>query len=257
LGCPNHRIAADGLFLRDVGELRVRRRLPEGFQPDIAHEVDWAVSRKPVDYQSAVTIMETRATAIARGEASELIWLLEHPALYTAGTSAKDEDLLHGNRFPVFQTGRGGQYTYHGPGQRVVYAMLDIKRRTGGDVRKFVALLEWWLISVLAEFGIHGETRDDRVGVWVPTPDRGEMTEAKIAAIGIRVRKWVSFHGLSLNVSPDLEHFDGIVPCGISEHGVTSLADLGQTASLDGVDDVLRQVFETAIGRTKSSSPPV
>ncbi|MEM7747666.1 MAG: lipoyl(octanoyl) transferase LipB [Pseudomonadota bacterium] len=233
-----------------------RRQLPEGFRPDSKNEVQWAVSQQPVDYQSAVAAMEARVAAIARGEASELIWLLEHPALYTAGTSAKEEDLLHANRFPVFRTGRGGQYTYHGPGQRVVYAMLDIKRRTGGDVRKFVALLEWWLISVLAEFGIHGETRDDRVGVWVPTRDHGEMTEAKIAAIGIRVRKWVSFHGLSLNVSPDLEHFDGIVPCGISDHGVTSLADLGRTSSLERVDDVLRQVFDMSIGLTKSSTPP-
>ena len=224
---------------------------------DAEHVVQWAVSHRPVDYDAAVAAMEGRVAAIARDEASELIWLLEHPSLYTAGTSAKQEDLLHTNRFPVYWTGRGGQFTYHGPGQRVVYVMLDIRRRTGGDVRRFVKLLESWLIGTLAEFGVNGETRADRVGVWVPMDKGSGSSEAKIAAIGIRVRKWVSFHGLSVNVTPELDHFDGIVPCGISEYGVTSLADLGVEASLDTVDDVLRRVFEQSIGQIVECEPPV
>ena len=216
--------------------------------------VQWAVSSELVDYDTALAAMETRAGAIANNSASELVWLLEHPPLYTAGTSAKQEDLLQTDRFPVYWTGRGGQFTYHGPGQRVVYVMLDIKRRTDGDVRRFVKLLESWVIGALAEFGVHGETRADRVGVWVPMDERSPASEAKIAAIGIRVRKWVSFHGLSLNVAPQLDHFDGIVPCGISEHGVTSLTDLGVQAPMAEVDATLPLTLWSAFDRMKNGA---
>jgi lipoyl(octanoyl) transferase len=187
--------------------------------------------------------MEAEVLAIAEGAAPERVWLLEHPPLYTAGTSAKESDLVDASRFPVFKTGRGGQYTYHGPGQRVAYVMLDLKKR-GSDVRAFVAMLEEWIIATLAEFGVEGERREDRVGVWV----RRGSGEAKIAAIGIRVRRWVTYHGISLNVSPDLSHFDGIVPCGVREHGVTSLADLGIPASMDDVDAALARRFEIIFG---------
>lgn len=210
--------------------------------------IDWAVSGpEPIDYADALAFMEARVAAIAAGTAPELVWLLEHPPLYTAGTSTRWEDLLDPGRFPVYRTGRGGQLTYHGPGQRVVYAMLDIRRRTG-DVRAFVSALESWVIETLAEFGIRGETRNGRVGVWVPRPERGPDAEDKIAAIGIRVRRWISFHGLSLNVSPDLTHFTGIVPCGVREHGVTSLADLGRSHSMNEVDAALARVFQRKIG---------
>ena len=209
--------------------------------------VQWAVSKEPVDYLEAVRAMEARVDDIGGGRASELIWLLEHPAIYTAGTSARDDDLLAPQRFPVYRTGRGGQLTYHGPGQRVVYVMLDVKKRTG-DVRKFVGLLEQWLITTLAQFGVIGETRTDRVGVWTLRPELGPMVEDKIAAVGIRIRRWVSFHGLSLNISPDLEHFSGIVPCGVSEHGVTSLADLGIDVTMQEVDAALAQTFEDLVG---------
>ena len=197
--------------------------------------------------------MEARAEAIAAGKAAECIWLLEHPPLYTAGTSAKAKDLLQPDRFPVHATGRGGQYTYHGPGQRVVYVMLDVKRHAGrlssdgestGDVRKFVSLLEGWLIDTLSEFGLRGETRPDRVGVWVRRPDKAEGREDKIAAIGIRLKRWISLHGMSLNVEPDLTHFDGIVPCGITQHGVTSLVDLGLPVTMADADVALRKTFE-------------
>ena len=197
--------------------------------------------------------MEARAEAIAAGKAAECIWLLEHPPLYTAGTSAKAKDLLQPDRFPVHATGRGGQYTYHGPGQRVVYVMLDVKRHAGrlssdgestGDVRKFVSLLEGWLIDTLSEFGLRGETRPDRVGVWVRRPDKTEGREDKIAAIGIRLKRWISLHGMSLNVEPDLTHFDGIVPCGITQHGVTSLVDLGLPVTMADADVALRKTFE-------------
>lgn len=197
--------------------------------------------------------MEARAEAIAAGKAAECIWLLEHPPLYTAGTSAKAKDLLQPDRFPVHATGRGGQYTYHGPGQRVVYVMLDVKRHAGrlssdgestGDVRKFVSLLEGWLIDTLVEFGLRGETRPDRVGVWVRRPDKAEGREDKIAAIGIRLKRWISLHGMSLNVEPDLTHFDGIVPCGITQHGVTSLVDLGLPVTMADADVALRKTFE-------------
>lgn len=197
--------------------------------------------------------MEERVAAIAEGRAAELVWLLEHPPLYTAGTSANAADLVDPGRFPVFQTGRGGQHTYHGPGQRVAYVMLDLHRRHP-DLRRFVAALEAWLIDALAAFNVRGERREDRVGVWVRRPDRpappGETAEDKVAAIGIRVRRWVTFHGVSLNVEPDLSHFAGIVPCGVTRHGVTSLVDLGLPVTMPEVDMVLRRSFETIFGPT-------
>src|SRR5216683_6399978 len=196
----------------------------------------WRIEATPVAYENALAVMEARAAAIAAGEACELVWLIEHPALYTAGTSARPEHLVE-PRFPVFAAGRGGQFTYHGPGQRVAYAMLDLRRR-GGDVRRFVADLEEWLIRTLAAFNIRGERREDRIGVWVRRRDKGEGCEDKIAAIGIRIRRWVTLHGISLNVDPDLAHFSGIVPCGVADqrYGVTSLHDLGQLVSLPEVD---------------------
>jgi lipoyl(octanoyl) transferase len=208
-----------------------------------AGPVAWEVTPGLVPYEVALARMEAEVERIAAGEALERIWLLEHPPLYTAGTSAKPEDLVEPDRFPVFKAGRGGQYTYHGPGQRVAYVMLDLKRR-GADVRAFVAGLEDWIIAALAEFNVVGERREDRVGVWVARGSR----EDKIAAIGIRVRRWVSFHGISLNVDPDLAHFTGIVPCGVAEHGVTSLADLGIEASMQDVDRELRVAFRTVFG---------
>lgn len=217
--------------------------------------VDWAVSDHPVPYAAAVTFMEQRAGLIADGRAPELIWLLEHPPLYTAGTSAKPQDLLAPDRFPVHQTGRGGQFTYHGPGQRIAYVMLDVKTR-GRDVRGLVTLLESWIIDTLATFNVRGEVRPDRVGVWVARPERGLGAEDKIAAIGLRLRRWVSFHGLSLNVEPDLEHFSGIVPCGVSRHGVTSLADLGLVLSMADVDMALCATFERIGGKIQRIAPP-
>ena len=211
---------------------------PDGPLPPIS----WAVSRGLVDYRSAEQAMEERVARIRAGEAAEMIWLLEHPPLYTAGTSARDEDLMAPDRFPVYRTGRGGQFTYHGPGQRVVYVMLDLKLR-GNDVRAFVQRLEQWVITSLAKLDVEGAVRQDRIGVWVPRPDRGADHEDKIAAIGIRVRRWVTFHGLSLNIAPDLEHFSGIVPCGIREFGVTSLGDLGRATATDKIDDVLKSAF--------------
>lgn len=205
--------------------------------------LDWIVSDNLVPYAEALSSMENRAAEIAAGTANECVWLLEHPPTYTAGTSAKTEDLLTPERFPVFETGRGGQYTYHGPGQRVGYVMLNLKER-GPDVRGFVRGLEEWLIQTLAAFNVKGERRDDRVGVWVRRPDLGLSKEDKIAAIGVRVRKWVTFHGVSLNINPDLEHFSGIVPCGVSEHGVTSLEDLGQIVSTAEIDMVMKRKFE-------------
>jgi lipoyl(octanoyl) transferase len=192
--------------------------------------------------------MDARATAIAEGTAPELVWLIEHPPLYTAGTSARPADLLAA-RFPVFSSGRGGQFTYHGPGQRVVYVMLDLKRR-GPDVRRFVATLEEWIIRTLATFDIVGERREDRIGVWVRRPDKGDGCEDKIAAVGIRVRRWISLHGIALNVGCDLSHFSGIVPCGVSEvrYGVTSLADLGVAATMADVDTALRREFDPLFG---------
>jgi lipoyl(octanoyl) transferase len=212
--------------------------------------VDWLVTAGPVDYEAAVAAMQARAEAIAAGRAGELVWLLEHPPLYTAGTSARREDLLMPDRFPVYRTGRGGQYTYHGPGQRIVYVMLDVGRRTG-DVRQFVAALERWTIETLAAFGVLASTHAGQVGVWVDRPDKGPGQRDKIAAIGLRLRRWISQHGLAINVDPDLAHFDGIVPCGVREHGVTSLADLGCAARFDEVDRVLREKFEARFGATR------
>jgi len=212
--------------------------------------VEWITSDRPVPYPEALARMEARADAIARGDAPEAIWLLEHPSLYTAGTSAHPADLVAPGRFPVYEARRGGQYTYHGPGQRVAYVMLDVGRR-GRDVRRFVAQLESWVIATLDAFNVKGEIREGRVGVWVTRHDKpltaaGTPQEDKIAAIGIRLRKWVSFHGLSINVEPDLEHFSGIVPCGISGHGVTSLVDLGLPVTMADLDAALERSFETA-----------
>jgi len=207
--------------------------------------VEWAVSPAPVDYQQAVAFMERRVRDIRESGAPELVWLLEHPPLYTAGTSARPEDLKDASRFPVYEAGRGGQYTYHGPGQRVAYVMLDVGQR-GKDVRAFVTSLERWVMEALAAFNVKGEIRDGRVGVWVDrTQPGGARREDKIAAIGLRLKRWVSFHGISLNVEPDLTHFDGITPCGISEDGlgVTSLVDLGLPVTMDDADDALKTAF--------------
>jgi len=214
--------------------------------------VEWIRADDPVPYLEAVTWMENRAAAIARGDADEAIWLLEHPPLYTAGTSARPADLTDPDRFDVFQTRRGGQYTYHGPGQRVAYVLLDVAAR-GRDVRKFVAQMEDWVIATLAEFNLRGEKRDGRVGVWIARPDKpplpdGSPHEDKIAALGVRLTKWVSYHGLSINVEPDLSHFTGIVPCGITGHGVTSLVDLGLPATLADVDVALQKTFWNIFG---------
>jgi lipoyl(octanoyl) transferase len=202
--------------------------------------LEWRISDGLVDYGAAVGEMEARAAAIRAGEAPELCWLLEHPPLYTAGTSAREQDLLTPDRLPVFRTGRGGQYTYHGPGQRVGYVMLDLQRR-GPDLRAYIWRLEEWLIRTLARFGIQGERRDGRIGIWVVKPS-GQ--EAKIAALGVRVRRWVTYHGVAINLDPDLEHFGGIVPCGISGFGVTSLADLGLTTTMQELDAALIEAFE-------------
>ncbi|MEX0327215.1 MAG: lipoyl(octanoyl) transferase LipB [Ruegeria sp.] len=212
--------------------------------------MEWKTTDGLTDYNDAVAFMEARVAAIAAGEADECIWLLEHPPLYTAGTSARIEDLTDPDRFPVYQSKRGGQYTYHGPGQRVIYVMLDVGKR-GHDVRRFVKQLETWVIDALDEFNVKGEIRDGRVGVWVQRNDKpltalGNPAEDKIAAIGIRLRKWVSFHGISINVEPDLSHFSGIVPCGIQEHGVTSLVDLGLPVTMADVDVALQRTFEHA-----------
>lgn len=209
--------------------------------------VEWTITDGLTDYAYAVEVMEARANAIAHGDADELIWLVEHPPLYTAGTSAQLRDLVDPDRFPVFASKRGGQYTYHGPGQRVVYVMLDLNKR-GRDVRAFVKQLETWVIDTLDQFNIKGEIREGRVGVWVQRDDKprnatGQPAEDKIAAIGIRLRKWVSFHGISINVDPDLHHFSGIVPCGITEHGVTSLVDLGLPVSMMDLDVALDHSF--------------
>ncbi|MFN3932722.1 MAG: lipoyl(octanoyl) transferase LipB [Brevundimonas sp.] len=217
--------------------------------------VEWLVAPQPVDYPAAVAAMEARAAAIAAGEAPERVWLLEHPPLYTAGVSSKDADLLDAGRFPVHRTGRGGQFTYHGPGQRVAYVMLDLNHR-GRDVRAFVRGLEQWLIGALGEFGVPAGVREGRVGVWVERKGPGWSREDKIAAIGVKVRKWVSFHGVSLNVEPDLTHFGGIVPCGIQEHGVTSLVDLGVPATMDEADEALRASFHRVFGATVGATPP-
>lgn len=230
--------------------MKTRDTLAEMFSPEPGSApVEWVVAPGLTGYEDAVAEMESRVALIADGLAPERVWLVEHPPLYTAGTSAQDEDLVAPGRFPVHRSGRGGQYTYHGPGQRVAYVMLDLKRRDP-DLRRFVAALEAWLISTLAAMNIRGERREDRVGVWVRRPEKRDGAEDKIAAIGIRVRRWVSFHGVSLNVEPDLGHFDGIVPCGVSDQGVTSLVDLGLPITMPEVDAVMRQQFERIFGQT-------
>ena len=233
---------------------------PSRSPPDIAtalaamrrgQPVEWLVSGQAVEYPTAVAAMEARATAIAAGTAPELVWLLEHPPLYTAGTSAKAEDLLAHDRFPVFRSGRGGEYTYHGPGQRVAYVLLDLNRRKP-DIRLYVAALEEWLIRTLAAFNVRGERRDGRVGIWVGRPEKAFGSEEKIAAIGVRIRRWITFHGVALNVDPVLEHFSGIVPCGIRGQGVTSLADLGILATMPEVDMQLRRAFGEVFGAAET-----
>jgi lipoyl(octanoyl) transferase len=217
--------------------------------------VEWRISDSAVPYPEAVAAMEARAAAIASGQAGELVWLLEHPPLYTSGTSGRNEDLLD-PRFPLFSAGRGGQLTYHGPGQRVAYVMLDLKRRRP-DVRAYVAGLEEWIIRTLAHFNVRGERREDRVGVWVKRPDKGEGYEDKIAAIGVRLRRWVSFHGIAINVEPELSHFSAIVPCGVVDprYGVTSLVDLGHPVTMADVDIALRQAFEEVFGPAEARLP--
>jgi lipoyl(octanoyl) transferase len=232
--------------------INARGCLVEPFHPQAGlAPVQWQRSDRPVPYGDAVDAMRGRATAIAERQAAELVWLLEHPPLYTAGTSARAEELIDA-RFPVHTTGRGGQFTYHGPGQRIAYVMLDLRHR-GPDVRRFVALLEEWIIRTLAAFGVEGGRRDERIGVWVRRPDKGEGCEDKIAAIGIRVQRWVTLHGIAINVAPNLTHFSGIVPCGVSDarYGVTSLADLGVGATMAEVDVVLRDQFERLFGPTQ------
>jgi lipoyl(octanoyl) transferase len=231
-------------------------------RPSRLAPVEWRVSGVPVAYEAAVDFMQARAAAIAAGKEGELVWLIEHPPLYTSGTSAQPDELIEA-RFPVYASGRGGQMTYHGPGQRVAYVMLNLKTR-GPDVRRFVATLEEWIIRTLAALNVRGERREDRIGVWVRRPDKGEGYEDKIAAIGIRVTQWVTLHGMALNVAPDLTHFSGIVPCGVNErrYGITSLADLGIPVSMPEVDMVLGQEFEAlfgatghAVGSTENTSP--
>lgn len=224
-------------------------------QPSGGADVEWRIDSAPVAYPEAIAAMEQRATAIADGKASELVWLLEHPPLYTSGTSGKQDDLLD-PRFPLFATGRGGQVTYHGPGQRVAYVMLDLKRRRP-DVRAYVAGLEQWIIRTLDAFNVRGERREDRVGVWVKRPDKGIGHEDKIAAIGVRLRRWVSFHGIAINVEPELAHFAAIVPCGVVDphYGVTSLVDLGLPVTMEDVDVALRQAFGEVFGATSARLP--
>lgn len=211
---------------------------------ETAEAIEWRISDELISYPDALKEMEARVHAIRAGEAEELVWLLEHPPLYTAGTSADPSDLVDPDRFPVYDAGRGGQYTYHGPGQRVVYFLLDLKKR-GRDVRKFVWGLEEVMIQSVAKFGVTAERRDSRVGVWV---ERGGGREDKVGAIGVRIKQWVTYHGIALNVEPDLSHFDGIVPCGITEHGVTSLTDLGLPVTMDDVDVVIKQTFDEIFG---------
>jgi lipoyl(octanoyl) transferase len=221
-------------------------------RPPDGRDVEWRISDRPVPYPDSVAEMEARVADIAAGHADELVWLLEHPPLYTSGTSGKAGDLLEA-RFPMFQTGRGGQVTYHGPGQRVAYVMLDLKQRRP-DVRAYVAGLEEWIIRTLAAFNVRGERREDRVGVWVRRSDKGPGHEDKIAAIGVRLKRWVSFHGIAINVEPELSHFSAIVPCGVADprYGVTSLVDLGLPVTMEDVDVALRQAFEEVFGAVKA-----
>ena len=234
--------------------VNIRDDLSFGLKSAGLPPVEWQVSDGLVPYEQALAAMDARAAAIADGRAAELVWLLEHPPLYTAGTSAQAQDLVQA-RFPVYETGRGGQFTYHGPGQRVAYLMLHLKHREP-DVRRYVATLEEWLIRTLAGFNVRGERREDRVGVWVVRPDRGAGREDKIAAIGIRLKRWVSLHGIAFNVDPDLTHFSGIVPCGVADtrYGVTSLVDLGHIVTMPEVDMVLRREFEALFGATQDAA---
>lgn len=218
--------------------------------------IQWAISEGLVPYQAALDAMNARAAAIRDGSAPQLVWLLEHPPLYTAGTSARPEDLLSPGVFPVFETGRGGQFTYHGPGQRIAYVMLDMRHR-GGDVRGLVCDIERWVIGALAAFNVKGERREGRVGIWVSRPEKGDGKEDKIAAIGLRVSRWITTHGLSFNVEPDLAHYGGIVPCGIKEHGVTSLADLGLPVSMSDADIALKTAFEQIFGPVERAPAPL
>lgn len=212
-------------------------------------EVEWIISSGLVEYPDALKAMDERVDSIQKGSAKELVWLLEHPPLYSAGTSAKPKDLLTPNRFPVFKTGRGGQYTYHGPGQRVAYIMLDLNRRKR-DIRAFVSSLETWIINTLSKFNIRGERRSDRIGIWVRRTDlNNSEREDKIGAIGIRIKRWVTLHGISINVSPDLEHFGGIIPCGIDGYGVTSFEDIGQPLEVYDLDVELRTEFDQLFGK--------
>jgi lipoyl(octanoyl) transferase len=224
-------------------------------RPTDGADPEWRISPRPVPYPAAVAEMEARVADIAIQQQRELVWLLEHPPLYTSGTSGKPGDLLD-PRFPMYETGRGGQLTYHGPGQRVAYVMLDLKRRRP-DVRAYVAGLEEWIIRTLADFNVRGERREDRVGVWVARPDKGAGYEDKIAAIGVRLRRWVSFHGIAINVEPELSHFSAIVPCGVADprYGVTSLVDLGLPVTMEDVDVALRQAFEDVFGTTRAHLP--
>jgi lipoyl(octanoyl) transferase len=249
------RVAKSDAFQRrpDQDPLMQRSQIATSFQPAPGSApAEWRIEPGLTSYPEALAFMEARAAAIREGSARELVWLVEHPALYTAGTSARSEDLVDPRRFPVFDAGRGGEYTYHGPGQRVAYVMLDLKRRRE-DVRAFVAALEQWIIDSLAAFNVRGERREDRVGVWVVRPDRppaldGSTAEDKIAAIGIRLRRWVSFHGIAVNVEPDLSHFTGIVPCGVADRGVTSLVDLGLPVTMTDYDIALKAAFQNVFG---------
>jgi lipoyl(octanoyl) transferase len=242
-----------------MGTANDRNRIATAFFPTAGSPpVEWRIEPGLTPYDTALAVMEQRAAAIRDAGAAELVWLVEHPPLYTAGTSARLADLIDPDRFPVYDAGRGGEYTYHGPGQRVAYVMLDLKRRRE-DVRAFVAALEDWIIRALARFNIRGERREDRVGVWVVRPDRpplpdGSPAEDKIAAIGIRLRRWVSFHGIAINVEPDLSHFSGIVPCGVADHGVTSLVDLGLPVTMADLDIALKSAFEDVFGPAASPS---
>ncbi len=240
---------SDAPLLSTLAAPTARDALSADFRAAAPSPVEWRVFDGLTDYAAAVAAMEARAEAIADGAAPESVWLLEHPPLYTAGTSAQAADLLRPDRFPVHRTGRGGQFTYHGPGQRVAYVMLDLKRRRP-DVRAYVTALEAWLIATLAQFNLRGERREDRIGVWVRRPERGEGHEDKIAALGVRVRRWVTFHGVALNVEPDLTHFDGITPCGVADprYGVTSLVDLGLPVTMADVDVAMRTAFAEVFG---------
>lgn len=257
----------EGPRAADVGQTKKgyphmveRNAISVSFHPTGEHEpVEWRIEPGLTDYQTALAFMEKRAVEIRNDGARELVWLVEHPPLYTAGSSADAKDLIEPERFPVFDAGRGGEYTYHGPGQRVAYIMLDLKRRRE-DVRAFVAALEDWIIASLAQFNVRGERREDRVGVWVTRPERpplpdGTPAEDKIAAIGIRLKRWVSLHGIAVNVEPDLSHFGGIVPCGISGYGVTSLVDLGLPVTMSDYDVALQAAFEQVFGPAENSVP--